>query len=396
MSVGLMNPDIPGGPLPLSDYPGAPQPQQSQAPQLPPGVSLPGVGPQGAMIQGGGAPPNPNNIVTDQQRQQMGGTQGVGADLPPFDWVPKFSPAQNRIIATLNDQKSHIQQAASSGVIRPQEAQFAMGQVDQQIAQIRPQLIPKMREPSMEEEAQKRIYVHPETGTTFIRQPDGNFEMRPPSKESPYLAMAKQQHEVAHESAKDQHDLDKIRLQADMKQQLEQTKQGAKDDQFQQKQQRQDDAKTQKQQAAEEAEFRKWYSSAYDRHTQRLTQETTAIDANGQQTKQRQLPNPDDVHGAVMNEWSRLNQAVALRRQQMSGSAPPQQQPQGQQPMQPLANPGPHPLLMPNAPADAHGAAHELDDMVAKFGADPKKWAPQARAHARQLQGRAKAFAKGQ
>jgi len=351
---------------------------------LPPGVNLPATGPGGAPIIGGGQPPNPDNIVTDEQRQQMGGTQPIGPKPPPFDWIPKFSPQQNRIVATLNDQKSQIQQAMAGGRIRPQEAQQALAAVDQQISQIKPQLIPKMHEPSAQEEATNRIYVHPQTGMTFIKQPDGTFEMRPPSKDSPYLAWAKQQHEVAHDAAKEHGQLDVVHARGQQQQQLEAIKYRQKQEDAQAK--HETAQQTAKDKA--DAEFSKWYSSAYDRHTQRLTTETQSLDKEGNSTKQRNLPKPDDVHGAVMDEWQHLQGAMALRH---AGNAAP-----GGNPMGPAGGEiQPHPLLRGEAPPQAHAAAHELDGLIAKFGPDPKKWTPQARAHARDLQKQAKAFAKG-
>lgn len=203
MSVGPADPFATQAPGTQSVM--AAPPQQSPEAQ----VIQPGEGP---FSSGGFNPPPGASTVDDATLQRA----GLHADMAMRDramnsieFRPGYTPQQANEITQIAAQKQHVWSMLSQGVIRDADARVALKQLDdrQKLMQ-RPTLIPHQKPTPMSQEYQDRVFTD-QQGNQFIRQPGGQWDVRPPSPHSPMAQHSQQLHEAAMEQAGAQHELQK-------------------------------------------------------------------------------------------------------------------------------------------------------------------------------------------
>jgi len=110
-----------------------------------------------------------SQLERDQQR----------AELEREQWEYQFSAKQHQQVSKLNSALSYIDEELYRGNLSDDQATEMRWEVQQQMAGIKPQAMPKKKAPTVDEEMQTRVKTQ-DDGSTLILQPDGKIDYRPP------------------------------------------------------------------------------------------------------------------------------------------------------------------------------------------------------------------------
>lgn len=115
-------------------------------------------------------------------RQQAAADQQQQREQDMFEW--KYTANQEHQMGELNQALDWIDQQQGSSQITPDQATNMKWEVQQQLAGMKPRQMPKQRPPNVQDELQNRM-TQDDAGNTYILQPDGKIDYRPPPKPEP-------------------------------------------------------------------------------------------------------------------------------------------------------------------------------------------------------------------
>jgi hypothetical protein len=332
--------------------------------------------------------------------------RGLTAVQDRVAYEKNFTPQQQQQITTLNNQRATVAQAYADGKIRRDDYRDSIMRLNAQAQNIRPQLIPKVKPPSMQEMVAQHTYTD-DKGNTWFRNPDGTMDMRPPSPHSPQAKLFDAQHEAsmahgdevgtaAQQFREHQQQLKEAALsqssdlallpheQAMGRLKVEQEL--AKNNALAHKQQNDFQTAQAKKLADEQKATEAKHSGYLDKARKDLQAEAKA-EAEAAAAKAYQAGKADSPKAATIPEIddekviARAHRLQDLderylqeRRAKQQPTLAPAQAAEPASPTMPARQQLQHPNVRPDAPQPIHQARQQLDDWAVQYGGDPSKW----------------------
>lgn len=142
---------------------------------------------------------NEGDLSNQQYQQRLSeGQQQTQNQDQAYDF--RLTDAQNQALAKSYNDEHEVNMAQADGTMRPEEAEYAINQIRAKRAGIKPMPTIPNKQATIQEELQRRQWTDPQTGDTYLMQPDGKLTPRPSTV--PKMEAVKQKAMAAAENAR--------------------------------------------------------------------------------------------------------------------------------------------------------------------------------------------------